>query len=64
MELDGFVLAATYKRLGELYEARHDRTKAIDAYTRLVELWKTADPELQAVTRDLRARIARLAAES
>jgi hypothetical protein len=61
--LDSFVLAAAYKRLGELYEARHDPTKAIEAYTRLVDLWKTADTELQPVVRDIRARIARLAAE-
>jgi tetratricopeptide (TPR) repeat protein len=63
LDLDGFLLAATYKRLGELYEARHDRPKAIASYTRLVDLWKTADPELQSVERDIRARIARLAAE-
>ncbi len=61
--IDAIVLPATYKRLGELYEARHDRTQAIAAYTRLVDLWKTADPELQPVRRDIRARIARLAAE-
>jgi tetratricopeptide (TPR) repeat protein len=63
LDLDGFVLAASYKRLGELYEAQHDRPKAIASYTRLVDLWKTADPELQPVARDIRARIARLAAE-
>jgi tetratricopeptide (TPR) repeat protein len=63
LELDGFVLAASYKRLGELYEARRDRPKAIASYTRLADLWKTADPELQPVERDLRARIARLATE-
>jgi tetratricopeptide (TPR) repeat protein len=63
LDLDSFVLAAAYKRLGELYEARHDRTKAIEAYSRLVDLWKTADTELQPVVRDIRARIARLAAE-
>jgi eukaryotic-like serine/threonine-protein kinase len=64
LDTDRFVLAATYKRLGELYETRHDRAKAIESYTRLVDLWKTADPELQPLTRDIRARIARLAAES
>lgn len=61
--IDAFVVPATYKRLGELYEERHDRTRAIAAYTRLVDLRKTADPELQLVRRDIRARIARLAAE-
>jgi tetratricopeptide (TPR) repeat protein len=63
LDMDDFLLAASYKRLGELYETRHDRPKAIAAYTRLVDLWKTADPELQPVERDIRTRIARLAAE-
>jgi tetratricopeptide (TPR) repeat protein len=60
---DPAYLAATYKRLGELYDARHDRGKARDYYGRFVSLWKAADPELQPVVRDVRARIARLAAE-
>ena len=56
-------LAHTYKRLGELYEARGARAKALDYYTRFVNLWKDADPELQPVVKDVRGRIARLAAE-
>jgi tetratricopeptide (TPR) repeat protein len=60
---DAYFLAATYKRLGELYETRRDRAKAIDAYAHFVDLWKTADPELQPVVKDVRARIARLSAE-
>ena len=58
-----YTLAPTYKRLAELYEARGDRTKALDYYTRFVDLWKDADPELQQSVRDVRGRIARLAAE-
>ncbi len=54
---------AAYKRLGELYEARGDRRKALEYYSRFVELWKDADPELQPMVRDVRARIARLAGE-
>ena len=60
---DAFDLAATYQRLGELYEARGDRAKALDYYGRFVDLWKTADPELQPIVRDVRARMARLSAE-
>jgi eukaryotic-like serine/threonine-protein kinase len=60
---DAYFLAHTYKRLGELYETKRDRAKAIDAYTHFVDLWKTADPELQPVVRDVRGRIARLSAE-
>jgi tetratricopeptide (TPR) repeat protein len=58
-----YTLAPTYKRLCELYEARGDRAKARDYYGRFVDLWKDADPELQPVVRDVRARVAQLAGE-
>ena len=60
---DAFETAAAYQRLGELYEARGDRDRAIDSYGRLTDLWKTADAELQPIVRDVQARIARLSAE-
>jgi tetratricopeptide (TPR) repeat protein len=60
---DALYLAATYKRLGELYEAKRDRAQARSYYGRFVELWKTADPELQPAVQDVRGRLARLAAE-
>jgi tetratricopeptide (TPR) repeat protein len=50
------------KRLGELYEARGDRQKAIAYYQKFVALWKDADPELQPRVAEVRKRIARLAA--
>jgi tetratricopeptide (TPR) repeat protein len=56
-------LAPTYKRLGELYEARGDRKRAADYYGRFVELWKDADPELQPSVREVRGRLAHLAQE-
>jgi hypothetical protein len=56
-------LAPTYRRLGELYEERGDAARAKAYYGRLVDLWKDADPELQPVVRDVRARLARLSAE-
>src|SRR5881296_2163675 len=52
---DSYGLAPTFKRLGELYEARSDRGKALEYYGRFVDLWKGADPELQPVVRDVRA---------
>jgi TolB-like protein len=55
--------AASYQRLGELYETRGDRKKAIDYYLKLTDLWKNADPELQPIVKDAHARIARLSAE-
>jgi tetratricopeptide (TPR) repeat protein len=60
---DKLALAPTLKRLGELYEARGDRAKAREYYGRFVDLWKDADPELQVIVRDVRARLARLARE-
>jgi tetratricopeptide (TPR) repeat protein len=60
---DVFNLAATYQRLGEIYEAQGDRKKAIEYYLKLTDLWKNADPELQPIVQDAHARIARLSAE-
>jgi tetratricopeptide (TPR) repeat protein len=59
-ETDGLYLAGAYKRLGELAEARGDRQKAASFYTKFVELWKTADPELQPKVAEVRKRLARL----
>jgi tetratricopeptide (TPR) repeat protein len=56
-------LGSTYRRLGELYEARADREKALEYYDKFVELWNDADPELQPLVEDVRDRIARLAGE-
>ena len=57
---DQWYLAGTHKRLGELYEARGDREKALSNYLQFVEIWKNADPELQPKVAQVRARIARL----
>ena len=56
-------LAPTYLRLGELYEAKVDRTKALEYYGRFVDLWKDADAELQPRVADARKRIAQLTAK-
>ncbi len=56
-------LAPSYKRLGELYEAEGDRSKAADYYGKFVDLWKDADPELQPGVKEVRTRLARLAQE-
>ena len=63
MRLERYTLAPTYKRLGELYEARGDRRNAADYYGRFVDLWKNADPELQPAVREVRGRLAQLARE-
>jgi tetratricopeptide (TPR) repeat protein len=60
---DRWNLAPSLKRLGELYEARGDRQRALEHYGRFVELWKEADPALQPAVREVRARMAALAGE-
>jgi tetratricopeptide (TPR) repeat protein len=60
MDVDAFGLAGTHKRLGELYEARGERQKAVSHYTQFVELWKNADPDLQPKVAEVKQRLARL----
>jgi len=59
-EIDGFFLAGSYKRLGELWEAKGDRAKAAHYYAKFIDLWKDADPDLQPKVAEVRARLARL----
>ena len=58
--VDADYLAPTYQRLGELWEAKGDKQKALGYYLKFVDLWKSADPELQPKVADVRRRIARL----
>ncbi len=57
-------LASVRKRLGELYEERGTFREARAMYEALAIQWKTADPELQPLVRDVRARAQRLEARS
>ena len=57
---DARELARTYKRLGELYEAKGDSKRAIQRYGDFVELWKDADAALQPNVTDVRERITKL----
>jgi tetratricopeptide (TPR) repeat protein len=57
---DARELARTYKRLGELYEAKGDTKRAIQWYTDFVALWKDADTELQPKVTEIRERIMQL----
>ena len=54
------LLGGTFKRLGELYDAKGDTTRAESYYQRFVDLWKDAEPELQPKVRRARERIAEL----
>jgi tetratricopeptide (TPR) repeat protein len=62
-QVDQWVLGPSLKRLGELYEARGDKIKALEYYGRFAELWKGADPVLQPAVREVRGRMAALAGE-
>jgi tetratricopeptide (TPR) repeat protein len=55
--------ARTYRRLGELYEEKGDRAKALSYYGKLVDLWKDADAELQPEVKEIKDRMAKLAGE-
>jgi len=56
-------LASSYRRLGELYEAKGDKQAALDFYGRFTALWKNADTELQPQVAEVRRRMAKLAGE-
>jgi tetratricopeptide (TPR) repeat protein len=52
-----------YFKLGEMYEARGDRTKAVDYYGRFTNLWREADPEFQPRVKEAKRRISELIGE-
>jgi len=54
-------LAMSYRRLGELLEAKGELSQAAVQYMKFVELWKNADPELQPKVAEVRWRLSRLA---
>jgi eukaryotic-like serine/threonine-protein kinase len=56
-------LAPSLKRLGELYEGRGEKEKAVQSYSRFVDLWKEADPVLQPAVRQAKERLAALSSE-
>jgi eukaryotic-like serine/threonine-protein kinase len=57
---DGAFLPVVHKRLGELYEAKGQRGKALEHYRAFIALWKDADPVLQPKVTDARQRVAAL----
>jgi tetratricopeptide (TPR) repeat protein len=50
-------------RLGDIYERKGERQKAIDSYSKFVRLWSACDPRLMPAVEDVRGRLARLTAE-
>ena len=57
---DPYALAATQKRLGELYDAKGERTSAIKHYDAFVTQWKDADAELQPTVASVKKRLTEL----
>ncbi len=60
---DGGHLAHAYQRLGEIYESHEDVEKAAEYYSRLLELWNDADPELQSWVETARSALERIGRE-
>ncbi len=50
-------------RLGDIWERKGERQKAIDSYSRFVRLWSACDPRLRPAVEDAKARLARLTGE-
>jgi tetratricopeptide (TPR) repeat protein len=62
-QFDGSALAFVHRRLGELYDAHGNYTKAGEHYRAFVELWKDADPALQPRVAAVRDRLRKLPSE-
>jgi tetratricopeptide (TPR) repeat protein len=57
------MLAPALLRAAEIHDDKGNRERAVEYYTRFVELWENADPDLQPRVREARARITALSAE-
>jgi tetratricopeptide (TPR) repeat protein len=60
---DGLMLTPALRRMGNLQEERGDKAGAIEAYTRVLQNWKQADPVLQPQVQEVKQRLARLTGE-
>jgi eukaryotic-like serine/threonine-protein kinase len=54
---DSKALAAVEKRLGELYDSKNDKAKAIAHYAAFVDQWKSADADLQPAVATVKKRL-------
>jgi hypothetical protein len=60
VEADPLGLALAHERLGELFEARDDRSRAAAHDARFIALWHNADPALQPRVAEAKRRLAQL----
>jgi tetratricopeptide (TPR) repeat protein len=56
-ETDAIELGFAMKRLGELYQQQNDRARAAAQYTALLQLWRSADSDLDPLIADVRRRL-------
>ena len=61
-DVDAEFRAGSYKRIGELYDAKGNKAKAIENFEKFVEMWKNAEPELQPKVREVQDKLKRLRA--
>ena len=60
MSYDFLYTAPAHLRLAQIYERRGERQKAIEHYSRFLELWRDSDPALQPLVQQARQAMARL----
>jgi tetratricopeptide (TPR) repeat protein len=58
-----YYLPYAYRRLGELYEGKTNKEKALGYYGKFTAIWKDADPDLQPQVQEVKKRMAALAGE-
>jgi serine/threonine protein kinase/tetratricopeptide (TPR) repeat protein len=64
LENDAVERGGILMRLGELYEARGDRRRALAMYAQVADLWRSGDAEFQLVAARVRERSRNLATEA
>ena len=60
---DSYWYAVITRRLGELYEAKGDKTSAAENYSKFLAVWSTADPEFLPIVASVKAADAQLKVE-
>jgi tetratricopeptide (TPR) repeat protein len=60
LSYDFLYTGPAHLRLAQIYERRGERQKAIEHYSRFLELWRDSDPALQPLVQQARQALARL----
>jgi tetratricopeptide (TPR) repeat protein/tRNA A-37 threonylcarbamoyl transferase component Bud32 len=63
VQQDNVTLVLVLRRLAAVHEDLGNREQALEYYNRFVDLWKNADPEVQPMVADAKAKIAELLGE-